>query len=231
MSDFFLPRFEQAQLLEQLRQVPALVEDLTVAITRQDRITARGPRTSRGDDTQPLPYNEHASNAAQYLHYQVATWARFTCENRVIDYTGSNDVTSIARWLRHHIIDLAQCEGSDQALTDIRDAVRNGNRACGGAKDRYIRGPEATATAVKEARATILHAKGIEKAAKHLGWNGRNEYRTLTEQRVYRLARAGAITPDRTIELDGRETALYMLGDVLDAHLKYPSRQRKKAPA
>ncbi|ORI13455.1 hypothetical protein [Rhodococcus sp. 1168] len=89
---FFLPRCEQSLLLEQLRQIPSLIEDLTIAITRQDRMSPRGPKMARGDDTQPLPFNEHASVAANYLHYQCATWARFTCEERGIDYTGTTDV-------------------------------------------------------------------------------------------------------------------------------------------
>lgn len=249
-----MPRETQSILLELLKQVPALIEDLTIAITRQDRISARGPKTSRGDDTQPLPFNEHASDAAKYLHFQLATWVRFTCENRGIDYLPyghthaygfigplgvgeereprpdmGNDVLTLTRWLRNHIIDLAQCEGSEEAFDDILAAIRNGNKACNGAKDRAV--ADVAPHDVARARYSILHAKGIEKAAKHLGWNGRKEYRTLTEQRVYRLARAGVITPDRTIELDGQECALYMLGDVLDAHLAYPSRQRKKVPA
>ncbi|OZE88046.1 hypothetical protein CH304_00305 [Rhodococcus sp. 15-649-1-2] len=229
MTDFYLPRHDQQALLEQLRQVPALVEDLTIAITRQDRITARGPKTTRGDDTQPLPFNEHASDAAQFLYYAIAWWVRHTCEHRHIDYTGTDDVTSVARWLRSHIIDLALTPGSDASLPAIRDAVRNGNRACGGAKDRPIVEPSPHDLA--RARYSVLHASGIEKAAKDMVRNGIADYRHLTEQRVYRLARAGVITPDRTITLDGRETALYILGDVLDAHLKYPARQRKKVPA
>jgi hypothetical protein len=225
VTDFFLPRHDQKTLLEQLRQVPALVEDLTIAITRQDRITARGPKTSRGDDTQPLPFNEHASDAARYLEFVLANWAAFTCYNRGIDYDGRDNVISVARWLRVHIIDLALCPGAEESLPAIRDAVRNGNRACNGAHDRavIVHSPHDVA----RARYSVLHAKGVEAAVRELG----PEYRTLTEQRVYRLARAGVITPDRTITLDGRETALYVLGDVLDAHLKYPSRQRKAVSA
>ena len=229
MTDFYLPRHDQQALLEQLRQVPALVEDLTIAITRQDRITARGPKTTRGDDTQPLPFNEHASDAAQFLYHTLSSWAAYVCQQRTIDYTGTDDAISVARWLRTHIIDLALCTGSNHSLDAIRYAIRNGNRACGGAKDRPI--VEPSPHDIARARYSILHASGIEKAAKDLTRNGVTDYRHLTEQRVYRLARAGVITPDRTIVLDGRETALYMLGDVLDAHLKYPARQRKKVPA
>lgn len=240
MTNFYLPRHDQQALLDQLRQVPALVEDLTIAITRQDRLTAVGPRTSRGDDVQPLPFNEHASDAAAYLQFVLANWVVTTCYNRDIDYDRPHsDALTLARWLRDHIIDIAlteqstipnpYIEGSVDILVDVRAAIRNGNRACGGPKDRAV--IETSPHDAARARYSTLHASGIEKAAKDMVRNGFTDYRYLTEQRVYRLARAGAITPDRHITLDGRETALYMLGDVLDAHLKYPARQRKKATA
>jgi hypothetical protein len=241
MADFYLPRHDQQALLDLLKQVPALAEDLTVAIARQDRTTALGPKTSRGDDVQPLPFNEHASDAAGYLYFTLANWTGAICTARTIDYDDANNVISVARWLRIHIIDIAltpttlephpDIEGSRGILADVRHAIRNGNRACGGASDKAVRAPEATAIAVADARQSILNARGIERAAKHLCWNGLGEYRTLTEQRVYRLARAGVIHPDRMITLDGQECALYVLGDVLDAHVAYPSRSRKAVPA
>jgi hypothetical protein len=222
---FFLPRHDQRTLLDLLGQIPALVEDLTIAITRQDRTAHRGPRCTRGDDTQPLPYNENASDAANELHHTLASWSRFTCEGRGIDYEGSNDAVSIARWLRAHVVHLALCEGSEESLDDIRRAIRIGNRVCNGPHDRAV-----ITTSPHDAartRYSTLHARGLELAARELVYTGATEYRGLSEQRVYRLARAGAITPTSTVMVDGQPCALYLLGDVLDAHVAYPSRQRK----
>lgn len=220
-DDFYLPRHEQTTLTELLAQIPALVEDLAVTITRQDRPAPLGPRCTRGDDTQPLPFNETGSEAAEYLHFTVASWARFTVENRGIDYTGTNDTISIARWLRKHIVDLALCPGADEALSSIREAIRNANRACGNSADRNVipHSPHDVA----RARYSTLHARGVAAAARELG----PEYQRLTERRVRNLATAGVITPTTLITLDGQPTALYLLGDVLDAHLTHPTRQRK----
>lgn len=219
VDHFFLPRTDQAKLVELLDQIPGLIEDLTIAITRQDRIGYNGPRVRSGSDEQPLPFSINASEAADLLHDTLAAWVRHTCEHRVLNYQGRDDTLTLTRWLKRWILALAMSEGADEAPDEIRHAIHNARRACDRPRERERHIDD---IAVYEAGSTLLTATEIEKLARKLG----EKYTRLDMRRILRLKDAEAITPAMQTN-DDRD--LYHVGDVLAAHLAHPTRKRKAA--
>lgn len=214
---FFLSRDQQADLVDLLDQVPGLCEDLAITTCRQDRLTPKAPMGSgKGDDTQPLPYNPNASDAAQHLHWQIAIWAREVCESRGIDYDGADTTPGVARWLSRHVVSLAMTEGAERAPAEIEAAIRNARRATDRPADER---PRWTPERVNAARAEVYNVSGIAALAPELGkaWSG------LDVKRMETLIRAQAIRPAGTCPAG----ALYRVGDCLDAHLAHPTRRRK----
>lgn len=128
VDGYFMPRPDQDTLVEILTEIPALVEDLTIAITRQDRIAVGGLRTRNGSDAQPLPLNIAAMEAADLLHDTLAAWTNLVCEQRNYPKP-SNDTLTLGRWLTTHVIALALTEGAGEALGEIRHAIRQARRA------------------------------------------------------------------------------------------------------
>lgn len=211
---FYLPRDQQAQLAELLDQIPFLVEQLAITITRQDRLGA-GPRISRCKTEQPLPFNIDASEVADRLHWELAQWVRAVCEQRQLDYDSRDDTISLARWLRRWTIALALAEGSDTALTDIETVILDARRAIDRPPPHR---PHINPELLAEADRQLLNARGIEHLARELD----TRYRNLNRRRVHALHEAGRITPAANIE----GTHLYRIGDVLEAHLTHPIRQK-----
>ena len=213
---FYLPREQQAELAELLDQVPFLVGQLAITITRQDRLGA-GPRISRGKTAQPLPYNVGASAAADALHDELAGWVKLVCEQRQLEYTHDfgNNTISLARWLRRWIIALALTEGSDTALLDIETVILDARRAIDRPAERR---PHINPELLAESDRQLLNARGIEHLARELD----TRYRNLTRRRVHALHEAGRITPAANIE----GMHLFRLGDVLVAHLTHPIRRK-----
>ena len=121
---FYLDRRGQRELVSILVGIPALVEDLSVTLTRQGRIS-RGdmgkPRRRKRDGT--LPLHLGAAEASAELHNCLSTWARAVCEQRALDYDGNDDIIGLARWLRRWVIALAMTEGAEESLPDIKAHV------------------------------------------------------------------------------------------------------------
>ena len=218
MTDgWFLPKHEQDQLVELLDQIPGLVDDLTIAITRQDRIGHSGPRVRSGSDEQPLPVNLNASDAADLLHDTLAAWVRHTTEHRALTYQGRDDTMSLARWLKRWIVALALSPGADEAIGEIRHAIRNARRACDRPREKHH---DVDDIAVYEAGSTLLTATEIERIAPTLG------HPRLTMRRILRLKDAEKLEPAMTT---GDGTDLYRIADAITAHLTHPARKRKAA--
>lgn len=217
-DDFFLPKHDQDKLVELLDQIPGLIEDLAVSITRQDRIGHNGPRVRNGSDEQPLPVNLNASEAADILHDTLAAWVRHTCEHRMLTYDGRDDTLTLARWLKRWIVALAMSPGADEAPDEICHAIHNARRACDRPAEKVR---TVDHIAVHEAGEALLSATEIAKIAPTID----RKYGRLDLRRVLRLRDAGAITP--AAKVDG--VYLYRVGDVLIAHLLHPTRNRKAA--
>ncbi|WP_054815419.1 hypothetical protein [Nocardia arizonensis] len=218
----YLDRLELRALAELLREIPELVEDLTIARTKQTRAGSRGDyRLHRRPSEQPLPYDPAAARAADELHACLVSWVRLVCEQRAMRYPGSPTTAGLARWLDRNLIALAMTEGAADAPADLRRVVRNAWQVvC----------PPGTPVALDEsavaaARSQRLNASGIAALAKELG----GEYRALTTRRIQTLRDAGRIRPlPGPWAPDWPEQ--FIVGQVLDEHLVYPTRKRRGDP-
>ncbi|GAB7515149.1 hypothetical protein [Rhodococcus sp. no. 34] len=214
---YFIPKVGQRELVSLLREIPDLVDDLAITITRQDRTGKGGVRIRSGSDEQPLPLNIGASAASDGLRNELAGWVRHVCESRGITYDGSDSIIGIGKWLDQNVVSLAMTEGSEEAYRGIEGAMGRCRRAMDLPADDVVCVSPAMHL---EARNTLLHRAAIGAVAKQLG----SEFAGLTPKRVDTLRRAGRIHGDRCVVSTRAE--LFILGDVLDAHLMFPSRAR-----
>jgi hypothetical protein len=214
---YFIPRVGQRALVSLLREIPDLVDDLAITVTRQDRTAKGGVRIRSGSDEQPLPLNVTASAASDGLRNELAGWARHVCESRGITYEGSDSIIGIGKWLDQNVVSLAMTEGSEKAYDDIEGAMGRCRRAMDLPADDVICVSHAM---YAEARNALLHRAAIGAVARQLG----PEFASLTEKRVDTLRRAGRIHGDRCVVSTRAE--LFKLGEVLDAHLMSPTRKR-----
>lgn len=245
MSDgMFMPRHEQHALVELLREIPALLVHLKAVITNQERVSTGGPRVSTGEREQPLPFNATASEAGTALHAELAYWVRWACEPRgvtfwPVGYTHTYDfigplrsherripsrdfrdsTTGLALWLDQNVVALAMTEGSEDALHYIAQAIDAVRKVSTLPKERPRRplGEEE----IEVAADAELHRDGIAKLAREMGpkWAG------LTAKRVDTLRRRDQIQAVRCLVATKAE--LFNVGDVLVAHLTYPTRKRR----
>ncbi|HEY9417786.1 MAG TPA: hypothetical protein VIQ30_23755 [Pseudonocardia sp.] len=217
-NHMFIPRHELKKLKEILEEIPSIALELPTTITKQARLgeVGRG-RKPRRPSEQPLPFHIDAARVADELHNALVGWVRLVCEQRAIEYKGPKSTAGLARWLERHVIALAMTEGSEAALDEL-----------GELKDRAARmvcPPPAPVVwdeaKHQRARAMWLNATGIAALAKELG----EEYRHLTRRRVHALKRAELIEPVPGPWRRGWPE-LYKVGEVLDAHLVLPIRER-----
>ena len=225
MGDYFISRDGQRLLVKLLREIPGLVEDLVVTLTRQDRTSKGGMKISSGDCNQPLPVNMAASDAKEGLRNELATWARLVCESRGIVYDGDGSLLGTARWLDSNMIELAMTEGVEDAYGGIEKEMGKCRRAMDIAPEDDV--PLLTKSDVLERVGDrMLHRAGIVEVAKLLA-KQYPEFGGLTERRVDTLRRSGRISARYCGLLSRAE--VFRFGDVLRAHLDAPSRRRKVA--
>ncbi|WP_282777313.1 MULTISPECIES: hypothetical protein [unclassified Nocardia] len=200
-----------------LREIPDLSDDLADAFACRTRLN--GPteyRLQPRSATQPLPYNPAASKAADHLHAVLSSWTRLICEQRGLPYTAGTTTPALARWLHRNLIAFAMTEGVESAPAELAAAVATATRiVCPPARDRSIDDAQ-----LAQARRTRLSASGIATLAKELS----GDYQGLTVRRVRTLRDAGRIDPvPGPWSPDLPE--MFVVGEVLDAHLAYPARR------
>jgi len=217
-NHMFIPRHELKKLKEILEEIPSIAAELPTTITKQARLgeVGRG-RKPRRPSEQPLPFHVDAARIADELHSALVGWVRLVCEQRAMEYKGPTSTAGLARWLERHLISLGMTEGAEGALDELGDL-----------KDRAAKVVCPPAMRVtwdeakhERARRMYLNISGIVALAKELG----EEYRHLTKRRVHVLKEAKRIHP---VPGPWRRDwpALYRVGDVLDAHLAVPIRER-----
>lgn len=243
VDHLYIPRHTLKLLSTTLREIPELIIDLEVALTKQDRLSMRGGnRKPKRPSEQPLPYSEDASEAGETLHNLLSTWVRAVCEQRDLEYLpigythrhgdfigplaadqkrippGYNlgNTPDLSRWLNRHLISLGMTEGADTAVNDILDAVEAIRRIVW----PRFREPDNTSR-TDAARATVLNQAGITAVARELG----DEYRHLGARRVKYLCEQGYARPAPGPWRPDWPT-MYVVGDVMDAHLAHPIRPR-----
>jgi hypothetical protein len=119
-------------LLAGLGQVPDLVAELDVTITRQNRTTA-GRNGSRST-TRPLAWNEHASIKASELWSTLSAWAldvskRGEDERDPLADVDTYDTPGVSDWIRRNISTLRQHPEAGTAHEELIDAIRQARRA------------------------------------------------------------------------------------------------------
>lgn len=244
VDGFFLPREHQRMLLEILRRIPDLVIELAISETKQTRLGGRLGGRQKGEYEQPFPFSQAAIDAGENLHAVLGSWVRHVCEHRGLDfrpdphavdtnfigpltpdqwrmtprYTPSTP--TLAHWLDKNIISLALTPGAESSYGEIKQAVQRAVWIVCPPPEQII----IDYAKYQRARNLLLNASGIGTLAKELG----EEYRNLTARRVQVLRDAKVIRPAVSLSKQWRPDwpALYILGQVLDAHLAHPIRQR-----
>ncbi|MFJ7723879.1 hypothetical protein ACIQYM_38145, partial [Rhodococcus erythropolis] len=74
---------------------------------------------------------------------------------------------------------------------------------------------------VAQARNSELNAAAIARMRHELGLP------ELNARRIETLLKAGALKPHRVVSMPKKDLVVYRLGDVLDAHERFPSRRGK----
>lgn len=231
-DQYHLKPHERRQLSEWLRDdIPALAIQLGVAITRQVRLEQRLTGSNTAQRLAEMwPYDIDAAEAADTLHDTLAHWVRTLCQLKQREFLpvghtsppAQITTSMLARWLDTHLNDLAMLPAAPRAYETIHDTMRAARRivcppTIGIRIDKHR---------VTQARAQRLNARGIATLARELG----DEYRHLTVRRIRTLRERGLIreVPGRwwVDDEDPEQTRQYIVGDVLDAHLKLPIRRR-----
>lgn len=215
--DFHLPRAEQLKLQEALCGIPALVEELSITITRQARVQKPGlGKLRRRKAEARIPFHLGAVEAADELHNVLIKWVRFTCDARQTPYAESKDDITLARWLRRNVTALALIEGSEDAWPEIHHRIDECRKQIDlPPEDDIVIDPER----VRQANRQILTAGQIEKIAPRLGALGAG----LNKRRVQTLVANKRLRP---CAVDG-DVRFFRLGDVLDAHHRRDSQGKK----
>jgi hypothetical protein len=128
-----------ARLLERtLAEVPSLVEDLETTRARQSRTGGRSIGGGHSSE-RPLPWSEHAAEAAVLLRSTLVAWAQVVVEERGVgaprDTLGgvSGFLLRHVEWLRHH-------PDAAELVDEVRFAVRQARQAVDRAPDRWYAG-------------------------------------------------------------------------------------------
>lgn len=214
----FLTTSAIRDLVASLREIPGLLEELTITRTGQARTGRRADhRMHRKAGEQPLPYNLAAAQIADHMHATLVGWVRLICEQRGLAYNGPTATAGLARWLESNIIAFAMTEGVQTAPEEIARVVRAAMSVISPPAPSVDIDP----AMVRRARTHRLNASGIANLAKELG----GEFRTLTVRRIQTLRDAGKITPAPGPWAPGWPE-MFVVGEVLDQHLAHPRRSR-----
>lgn len=118
-----------------LREVEDLMDELTLTLTRQDQIAEReGGKTTEI----PLPWREHAAEAAWVLHAVLLAWVRVLSKAKgdhlrsliqTSDRRRYSDTVELARWILRHEDTFRRHQDAAIAVEELVDAVRNARRA------------------------------------------------------------------------------------------------------
>lgn len=144
----FLCRAHESLLVERLREVPGLVGDLEVTVTRQNRTVAE--RHGSRSTTAPLPWNEHAAQAAATLAAALndASLLVGGIEQDERDPLGGvavYDSANLARWLARNMVTLRRAPEAGELFATLDDAITVARRATDRPIEHVFAGPCRTA--------------------------------------------------------------------------------------
>lgn len=207
-----LQRHEVRELRDILAGIPGLVEDLLNVECRTARLSRPGLGKRTGKPGSSLPFHLGAADAADQLHSTLVGWVRVMADQKRGKGLPANATLSIAKWLHRNAEALALCEGSAEALDDIRDAVGECRRVVDIPPDDHVMiDPQR----LEAANRSIVTRDSVETIAGKLGEMGTG----LTARRLRTLEKAGILNAAGKDRDTG--TLFYRLGDVLTAHMAH----------
>lgn len=209
MTDrFFITRADMQALASRLREIPELVEDLAITLTRQARLGGGGGKLHSRRDAQPLPFDLNASDVADDLHGTIFGWVRHTCESRGIAYAGGTSTVAGASWLADHVTSLAMTEGCEEALDEVMHAMGRARRACDCVPERTSPPRTDVEVAAAHARAPRLRVSPAQ-AERLMPTLGHPAVKAAT---IRKWHERGKVHPD--------ENGLYLMGDLIELNPK-----------
>lgn len=134
------------RLSRALGDVPALVDELEVTITKQRALPTEGG--SAASET-ALPWHEKAADARRALHGLLAMWSRF-CEEEHVRHSSprvrpldehDDNLVALSRWLLWRVDGLTLHDIGPEAVEEITDAVAECHRIIDRRPDRWYAGP------------------------------------------------------------------------------------------
>lgn len=220
------------RLVKRLTDGRWLADQLTITITRQDRITDGGRRAGEP----PLPYREEAAERYWTLRNTLTTWARDLCGDVVPDGVGDT-IGDLAEWLAQRATQIRRHPAAGQLVDELDDALTQawriidrpptlwpagecGDNGCTGQLLAHLDAvvvscPECgtlhdvevrMAWLVDQAECVLLTAAEMTRAMGALDIE-------VTADRIRKWAERKRLMSKGT---DGRGRALYRLGDVRD---------------
>lgn len=212
-----LDRSEISLLVDRLDKIVEWVAaELENAITCQTAFTNKTITRVGKDEEVPLAFNERASDCGHQLLGTLRSWTNYVATERHLQWPGDGRAPHFARWLSRHIYDLARTDDAHEAYTEILDSYNWAVTVV----DRPAEKPPRQIDEAKweEARRLNLNARACVQMARTMG----AEYADLTQRRVKYLADEEVIAPVWIAKAGRRSERVFLLGDVLDAHLKHP---------
>lgn len=126
-------------LANDLRELPSLVSELEVTLSRQRGTDYAGQTGGHGGET-PLPIHAGAYADGWVLRNTLSTWARVLLEQGG-RYSGSDDEASIAAWLNRNIEHIARSEWAPECADEIHYIVGTMRRTVDKPPDLVYLGP------------------------------------------------------------------------------------------
>lgn len=124
------------ELEQALAEMPALIDDLMITLTRQARIVQRnGGRSAE----KPLPFHAKASELGDHARSVLVGWVRVLAEDNAAHYPADN-IEAISIWLVSRIDDLARHEAAADMWSEITGVANDIRRVTDRPPDRIYAG-------------------------------------------------------------------------------------------
>ncbi|MGB3602733.1 MAG: hypothetical protein WBA38_04175 [Gordonia sp. (in: high G+C Gram-positive bacteria)] len=222
-TDGFLTRAEVDYLGEKLGHIPDLEREMAIALTGGATPKPDGSRHGKPGSRPPYPL--HIDAMLDELKAELVGAVRHVMDSRGIDYDSGDSLSGCSKWLIRYRFALSMMPDAGETFDGLCRVIDKARRVMAH-EDRM----EFTQAQVDEANKRAMTATGIATLAKRIGERGHG----LNRQRVWRLVAAKKIEPIAVLDQewltgpDGKKVkpeARFLLGDVLDAHEKYPKRK------
>jgi hypothetical protein len=230
------------QLRQDLGDIPALLDDLDITLSRQDVLLGKSPSRS---SVVPMPFKPATSETRWVLVNTVTTWVRLLHEETAAKSALPTDVRGCARWLLGYVRSVAMHPDAGEAADEIRSAVSDAYRAidyvvdsraylgyCGDVAGRrgcrgkvYARPSAAVGTCdtcseeydVRSRRALMLRAMSNQKiTAADIATMLQGLGIEISVQEIQNVGRTGRI---KAVSKDAHGKRSYLVGDVLRVFL------------